>query len=135
MLAVGSITWPHFSHFRVNNLATYKSITWPPFRNPLFIFFGFLSALFSGAGAKFVFEKLFLVKQGVFRKWVVHFLRGGVEGLGDCCCMILLDALEGCSKNHKNSFFFTTLLLDAENRKTGQKKKKRKIFTPLFGGP
>ena len=28
---VGSITWPHFSHFRVNNLAAYKSITCPPF--------------------------------------------------------------------------------------------------------
>ena len=24
---------------------------------------------------------------------------GGVEGLGDCCCMMLLDALEGCSKD------------------------------------
>ena len=27
----------------------------------------------------------------------VHFL--GVQGLVTCCCMMLLDALEGCSKN------------------------------------
>ena len=24
---------------------------------------------------------------------------GGVQGLVACCCMMLLDALEGCSKN------------------------------------
>ena len=29
--AVGSISWPHFGHFKVNNLATVRSITWPPF--------------------------------------------------------------------------------------------------------
>ena len=28
---VGSITCPHFGHFKVNNLATSRSITWPPF--------------------------------------------------------------------------------------------------------
>ena len=31
MLAVGSISWPHFGHFKVNNLAMVGSITWPPF--------------------------------------------------------------------------------------------------------
>ena len=29
--AVGSITWPHVGHFKVNNLATSRSITWPFF--------------------------------------------------------------------------------------------------------
>ena len=29
--AVGSITWPYFGHFRVNNLAMVGSITWPSF--------------------------------------------------------------------------------------------------------
>ena len=29
--AVGAISWPYFGHFRVNNLATSRSITWPPF--------------------------------------------------------------------------------------------------------
>ena len=46
-------------------------------------------------------EKLCFVKIGVFRKWVVayfFFLGGGVGGGGDCYCMMLLDALEGCSK-------------------------------------
>ena len=33
--AVGSITWPHFGHFKVNNLATVGSITWPPFFEPI----------------------------------------------------------------------------------------------------
>ena len=50
-------------------------------------------------------EKLFLVKKGVFlflfleNGWCTFFWGGGVQGLGDCCCMMLLDALEGCSKN------------------------------------
>ena len=44
---------------------------------------------------------------------------GGGGGGGDCYCMMLLDALEGCSKKTiKNSFFLNTLLLDAKNRET-----------------
>ena len=42
--AVGSITWPHFGHFKVNNLATSRSITWPPFFEPIKI--GFFCAFF-----------------------------------------------------------------------------------------
>ena len=46
-------------------------------------------------------EKLFLVKERGFPEMggALFFWGGGVEGLGDCCCMMLLDALEGCSKN------------------------------------
>ena len=33
--AVGSITWPFFGHFRVNNLAMVGSITWPSFFEPI----------------------------------------------------------------------------------------------------
>ena len=42
---------------------------------------------------------LFDQKRGFPReKKVVHFGGGGVKGLVDCCCMMLLDALERCSK-------------------------------------
>ena len=37
--AVGSITWPFFGHFRVNNLAMVGSITWPSFFEPIKIGF------------------------------------------------------------------------------------------------
>ena len=37
--AVGSISWPHFGHFKVNNLATSRSITWPTFFEPIKIVF------------------------------------------------------------------------------------------------
>ena len=33
--AVGSITWPYFGHFKVNNLAMVGSITWPSFFEPI----------------------------------------------------------------------------------------------------
>ena len=60
--AVGSITWPHFGHFRVNNLATSRSITWPPFFEPIKIVFCLFvfSGQFSGGGAKLVFLKVVL---------------------------------------------------------------------------
>ena len=48
---------------------------------------------------------------------------GGVQGLVDCCCMMLLDALKGWSKTPIKIVFLNTLLLDAEE--TENKKKKR----------
>ena len=62
--------------------------------------FEFLIAQFSGAVQNYCLEKLCFVKIGVFEKWVVALSFGGVGGGGgDCYCMMLLDALEGCSKN------------------------------------
>ena len=58
---------------------------------------------------------------------------GGVQGLGDCCCMMLLDALEGCSKTYKNSFFLNTLLLVAEETENMKNKKRKKIHAFLGG--
>ena len=50
--------------------------------------------------------------------------------------MMSLDALEGCAKTLKNSFFLHTLLLDAEEteKKEEQKKKGPKKITPIFWG-
>ena len=112
---VESITWPHFSLFGVNNLATVESTTRPPSKKP--VLWCFWSAQFSGGGAKVYLKKLFFfcVKIGVFRKWVVAFFLG--VGGGDCYCMMLLDALEGCSKNPIKTVFFSTLLLDAKTEK------------------
>ena len=79
MHAVGSITWPRFNLFWVNNLATVESITWPHFSNPLFyrVFLSFLSAQFSGGGAKLLFGKVVFGQNWGFRKWVVAFFFGG----------------------------------------------------------
>ena len=51
--AVGSITWPYFGHFRVNNLAMVGSITWPSFFEP--------------------------IKIGVFEDFLVHSFQGVVQ--------------------------------------------------------
>ena len=93
MHAVGSITWPYFGHFRVNNLAMVGSITWPSFFEPIKI--GVWGDLFGG-GAKLVFLKKNWSKKG-FRKKNVHLFLGSL-GLVHCCCMMSLDALEGCAK-------------------------------------
>ena len=74
--AVGSITWPHLSRFRVNNLATYKSITWPPFWNPLFYCEFLECSIFRAVGANFVFGKVFFVK-GVSENGRCTFFWGG----------------------------------------------------------
>ena len=78
---------------------------------------------------------VFFVKEGVLRKWVVHFFLGGggVEGLGDCYCMILLDALEGCPKNPIKIFFLNTLLLDAKTEKHETQKRQNKLHLFLGG--
>ena len=80
--AVGSITWPHFGHFNVNNLATSRSISWPPFlslykKGFLLTFF---CAQFSGGWCKIsVFDKK-LVNKGGSEKNIVHFFGGGRGG-------------------------------------------------------
>ena len=67
--AVGSITWPHFGHF--------KSITWPPFLEPIKIgFFEIVCAQFSGGGAKLVFLKVVFGQERGFRKKMCTFLGG-----------------------------------------------------------
>ena len=68
--AVGSITWPHFGRFKVNNLATSRSITWPPFFEPIKIGFFeiFICAQFSGGGATLVFLKVVFGQKRGFRK-------------------------------------------------------------------
>ena len=81
-------------------------------------------------------ESCFVVKKKGFPKMggarFFSFGGGGVEGLGDCHRMMLLDALEGCSKNIK-IVFLNTLLLDAKNRNM-QKKKKAKKLHPFLRG-
>ena len=52
-----------------------------------------------------------------------HFGGGGAGGGGDCYCMMLLDALEGCSKNPIKTFFLNALLLDAKTEKHNKGKK------------
>ena len=67
------------------------------------------------------------------------FFFGGVEGLVDCCCMLLLDALEGCSKTPiKIVFFEHPLARCKRNRKTRTpppppKKKAKKLYTHFWG--
>ena len=93
------------------------------------VFLSLLSAQFSGGGAKFVFGKLFLIKKGFSENgWCTFFGWGGVQGLGDCCCMMLLDALEGCSKNPIKIWFFEHPLARLRKTKKGPK------ITPIFGG-
>ena len=136
--AVGSITWPHFGHFQVNNLATSRSMTWPPFFEPMKI--GGLGVFsvhsFQGWCKISVLKVVFGQKRGFPKKKVVHlFWGGGFQGLVDCCCMMLLDALEGCSKNpYKNRVFLSTLLLDAEETEKQEETKNAKQITTIFWG-
>ena len=52
---------------------------------------------------------------------------GGSLGLVHCCCMMSLDALEGCAKKPlKIGFFWHTLLLDAEETETKKKRPQKK---------
>ena len=78
-------------------MATSRSITWPPFLEPIKLFFKyFFQCTVLRGGARLVFLQVVFGQ----KKENVHFFGGGeVEGLVDCCCMMLLDALEGCSKN------------------------------------
>ena len=71
--AVGLISWPHFGHFKVNNLATVRSITWPPFFEPIKIVF---FTVFRG-WCKLVFLKVvFGQKRGFRKKHCAPFLGG-----------------------------------------------------------
>ena len=132
--AVGSITWPFFGQSRVNNLAMVGSITWPSFFEPIKIgFLGvFWCTVFRGCCKISVLEKKIGQKRG-FRKKIVHLFLGGVLALLPCCCMMALDALEGCAtKPYKNRFLLSTLLPDAEE--TEKEKKKPKKVTPKKWG-
>ena len=52
---------------------------------------------FQGVVQNLCLESCFFVKKRGFPKMGgALFLLGGVEGLGDCYCMMLLDPLEGC---------------------------------------
>ena len=98
--AVGSITWPFFGQSRVNNLAIFGSITWPPFFEPIKIGVlegDFLCTVFRGWCKISVFEKIGQ-KRGFRKKKCAPFF-WGVLALLPCCCMMSLDALEGCAKN------------------------------------
>ena len=97
-------------------------------------FLSFFSAQFSGGGAKLVFRKVVLgQKNNLFRNGWCTFL-GGFEGLAACCCMMLLDALEGCSKNPIKICFLITLLLDAKETEKQEEKTRPNKFTPILGG-
>ena len=54
-----------------------------------------------------MFLKKKLVKKGVSEKNCAPFF-GGVLALFPCCCMMSLDALEGCAKNPIKIGFFCT---------------------------
>ena len=47
---------------------------------------------------------------------------------------MLLDALEGCSKTYKITFFLNTLLLDAKETEKQEVKKAQKNTPPFWGG-
>ena len=87
---VGPLTWPQFSLFWVNNLATLEPITWPPSKKNLFHGV-FRVHNFQGMAQTECLDKLCLVKIGVFRKSGVAIL-GGVGGASDCYCMMLLES-------------------------------------------
>ena len=133
---VGSITWPQFGHFKVNNLANSRSTTWPPFFEPTKVgFFEFFwCAIFRGRCKISVLKSCFGQKKGFPKKKKVAHFFWGVEGLVGCCCVMLLDALEGCSKTYKKGFL-NTLLLDAEEtEKQEATEKGPKKVTPIFWG-
>ena len=90
---------------------------------------------FQGVVQNYCLEKLCFVKIGVFRKWVVAFFwGGGVGGGGDCYCMMLLDALEGCSKNPINILFFEHLVARCNKQKNIQEKAEKGNFLHPFLG-
>ena len=76
-----TITWPHFGHFKVNNLATSRSITWPPFFEPIkIVFFEFFQCtVFRGWCKISVLKSCFLVKKRGFRKKGCALFWGGLR--------------------------------------------------------
>ena len=78
---IGSITWPHFSLFWVNNLATVESITWPPSKKTCLIVF--VECAIFRVGAKLFFGKVVLCQNWCFQKMASPFF-GGVGRGGDC---------------------------------------------------
>ena len=129
--AVGSITWPFFGRFRVNNLAMVGSITWPSFFEPIKNrgFWRFFCAQFSGGGAKLALKKNGQ-KRG-FRKKNVHLFLGSFGFTS----LLLHDGTRCfrrvCKKPYKSRVFWPNLLLDAEETEKRRKKGPKKV-TPKF---
>ena len=71
-------------------------------------------------------------KQGFPKMGGAPFFGGG-SGLGDCYCMMLLDALEGCSEN-PTKYFFEHPLVRCRKQKNKPKKRPKKVH-PFLGGP
>ena len=84
-----------------------------------------------------MFLKKNLVKKRASKKKKCTFFLGSL-GFVHCCCMMSLDALEGCAKKpYKNRFFLTHPLARCRrNRKKKKKKGKgpKKIYTQILGG-
>ena len=80
MHAVGSITWPHFGKVKVNNLATSRSITWPPFFEPIKIgvLGDFWCTVFRGWCKISVFESCFWSKKRFPKKKMCTFFWGSL---------------------------------------------------------
>ena len=115
--AVGSITWPSF--FWAYKKRFFLEIFW--------------CTVFRGWCKISVLEKK-LVKKGVSEKKCAPFF-WGVLALLPCCCMMALDALEGCAKNPiKISFFEHLLARCRRNRKMKKNKNPKKSNTPKMGG-
>ena len=81
-----------------------------------------------------VFEKIGQ-KRGFRKKKCAPFF-WGVLALLPCCCMMALDALEGCAKKpYKNRFFLAHPLARCRrNRKKKKKKGQKKSNTQFLGG-
>ena len=96
----------------------------------------FLSAQFSGGGAKLLFGKVAFGQNWGFQNWVVAIFLGAFGGGGDCYWMMLLDALEGCSKKPIKIVFLERLV--ARYKKTEKhppkKAKKGNFLHPFLGG-
>ena len=88
-------------------------------------------------GAKLLFGKVVFGQNWGLQKMGGRHFWGGVGcGGGGCYCMMLLDALQGCSnKPYKNWLFLNTLLLDAKTEKHPKKSKKGNFLHPFLGGP
>ena len=118
--AVGSIGWPHFGHFKVNNLATF----FEPIKKGFF--WDFLCTIFRGWCKISVFERCFWSKKRFPKKNVHHFW--GSLGFTS---LLLHDVTRCfrrvCKKLYKNRFFVEHPLARCRrNRKRRKKRPKKK---------
>ena len=111
------------------------SITWPSFFEliKIGVLGDFLCTVFRGWCKISVFEKNWS-KKG-FRKKMCTFFWGSL-GLVHCCCMMSLDALEGCAKKpYKHRFFLAHPVARCRrNRKKKKKKRPKTKVTPKKRG-